>query len=166
MYPLLFYSRLCAACNNILADYRQAAAGLVHFVCVDDDLDAVPDVVDRVPALVLPAERVVVVGQDIRLRLQALVAGAGQAAARQEPAETAPAGGEFGESFGFVGSSETPPHSLYAHPFAPQQPPPAAAAAAAREDTGGEKLSDADYSALLARREADVADVLRAQPQP
>lgn len=174
--PMLFYSRMCPHCSELLDTYGASAqAAGVRLILVDDKLDRLPSFITRVPALVVPEDRMVLTGDQIRPRLRLAVEARGPQTLDVLPME---ARGRGGEAFSFIGgahhdeaaSANRVDASLFAGPaestgctgFRPHE----AELRAAVVSAANSKVSDSDVSALEARRSADVSAILAATPRP
>lgn len=168
--PTLFYSRLCRHCTDLLGEYQEPAvrAG-VQLVCVDNRLDKVPPIVTRVPALVVPAEKVVLFSKDIRSKLNRLIAPPATDAKPVNPMESQ---GNTAEVFSFLHGAHLDQAATvanrvddnFANPFSTH--PTFESLAEAEDTTPSEKISASSITNFAAQRDADIAEISRAQPRP
>ena len=178
--PTLFYSRLCRHCAALLADYQEPAARAgVQLVCVDERLDRVPPIVTKVPALVVPSEKVVLFAGDIRKKLNRIISpgapqGGAQAHATPGGAHASPieSQGNTAEVFSFLHGAHLDQAATaanrvddnYANPFT--QTPGFNALTEPEDTTPSEKISSSSLTSFAAQRDADMADIARRQPRP
>ena len=168
--PTLFYSRLCRHCTDLLSEYQDPAARAgVQLVCVDNRLDKVPPIVTKVPALVVPAEKVVLFSKDIRAKLNRLIA---PPAPSDKPVNPMESQGNTAEVFSFLhgphldqaATAANRVDDNFANPFSAN---PAFHALAEPEDTTpAEKISSSSITNFAAQRDADIAEISRSQPRP
>lgn len=160
--PTLFYSRLCRHCTDLLGEYQEPAARAgVQLVCVDNRLDKVPPIVTKVPALIVPAEKVVLFSRDIRAKLNRIISAAQQGPPKiVNPMESQ---GNTAEVFSFLHGANKVDDN-FANPFSSI---PAFQNLAEPEDTTPtEKISSSSITNFAAQREADIAEISRSQPRP
>ena len=169
--PTLFYSRLCRYCVELLGEYQDPAAKAgVQLVCVDNRLDKVPPIVTKVPALVIPAEKIVVFSKDVRAKLNRMISPAHQGPPKVvNPMESQ---GNTAEVFSFLHGAHLDQAATvanrvddnFANPFSSI---PAFETLAEPEDTTpAEKISSSSITNFAAQREADIAEIARSQPRP
>ena len=147
-------------------------------MCVDDRLDRVPPIVTKVPALVIPSEKVVIFAAEIRKKLNKIMnpnqapAGKGGGQAHSKPVNPIESQGNTAEVFSFLHGAHLDHAATianrvddnYANPFV--QNPNFNALSEPEDTTPSEKISSSSLTSFAAQRDADIADITRRQPRP
>ena len=161
--PLLLYSTLCPFCMQLMQAIRATppAPGFLNCACVDDDIEALPACVDRVPALYVPDSRRAVFGAELQAAVQRIIV------ASKRSSEVAPFDNLTDSSFaGLDDSFDAQGLSFYAKPgqevridqsgAAPAAEPPPAAIPA-RPDTAS--ASKAMLDSIVSARSMDLQNL-------